>query len=76
MILPIALQNLISTSLNLVDTLMVGSLGETALSAVGLSNQLFFIHMGLMFGLSSGAAAFMSQFWGARNLSGIRKTNY
>lgn len=72
-ILPIALQNLISTSLNLVDTLMVGSLGETALSAVGLSNQLFFIHMGLMFGLSSGAAAFMSQFWGAKNLPGIRK---
>ncbi|MDD4584193.1 MAG: MATE family efflux transporter [Eubacteriales bacterium] len=72
-VLPIALQSLIATSLNLVDTLMVGSLGEGELAAVGLSNQFFFIHMGVMFGLSSGAAAFMSQFWGTKDLSNIRK---
>lgn len=71
--LPIALQSLIATSLNLVDNLMVGSLGEAELAAVGLSNQLFFVYMGVMFGLSSGSATFISQFWGIKDLQNIRK---
>jgi putative MATE family efflux protein len=71
--LPIALQSLIASSLNLIDTLMVGSLGEVELASVGLSTQLFFIHWGVLFGFSSGAAAFMSQFWGVEDLPNIRK---
>jgi len=71
--LPIALQSLIASSLNLVDALMVGSLGEVELAAVGLSNQLFFVHMGVLFGLSSGASAFMAQFWGKQDLHSIKK---
>ncbi len=71
--LPIALQSLIASSLNLIDTLMVGSLGEVELASVGLSTQLFFIHWGVLFGFSSGASAFMSQFWGVKDLSNIRK---
>ncbi|HZK01984.1 MAG TPA: MATE family efflux transporter, partial [Anaerovoracaceae bacterium] len=71
--LPIALQSLIASSLNLIDTLMVGSLGEVELASMGLSTQLFFIHWGLLFGFSSGASAFMSQFWGKRDLINIRK---
>ncbi len=71
--LPIALQSLIASSLNLVDTLMVGSLGEVELASVGLSGQLFFIHWGVLFGFSSGASAFMSQFWGVKDLKNIRK---
>ncbi|GAB1475909.1 MATE family efflux transporter [Bacillota bacterium] len=71
--LPIALQSLIASSLNLIDTLMVGSLGEVELASVGLSTQLFFIHWGVLFGFSSGASAFMSQFFGVRDLASIRK---
>ena len=71
--LPIALQSLIASSLNLIDTLMVGSLGEVQLASVGLSTQLFFIHWGVLFGFSSGASAFMSQFWGVEDLKNIRK---
>lgn len=71
--LPIALQSLIASSLNLIDTLMVGSLGEVELASMGLSTQLFFIHWGVLFGFSSGASAFMSQFWGVKDLSNIRK---
>ena len=41
--LPVAAQNLISFSVNLMDTLMLGSLGEVALSASSLANQMFFI---------------------------------
>lgn len=71
--LPIALQSLIASSLNLIDTLMVGSLGEVELASVGLSTQLFFIHWGVLFGFSSGASAFMSQFWGSKDLHNIRR---
>lgn len=71
--LPIALQSLIASSLNLVDSLMVGSLGEAELAAVGLSSQLFFVQWGVLFGFASGSSAFMSQFWGAKDLPNIRK---
>ena len=39
--LPIAAQSLISSTLNLVDNLMVGSIGEAELAAVGIATQLF-----------------------------------
>ena len=71
--LPIALQSLIASSLNLVDSLMVGSLGEAELAAVGLSAQLFFVHWGVMFGFASGSSAFMAQFWGKQDLHSIRR---
>lgn len=38
---PITIQNFITSSLNLVDNLMVGKLGETAIASVGLANQYF-----------------------------------
>jgi putative MATE family efflux protein len=71
--LPIALQSLITSSLNLLDNLMVGSLGEVELAAVGLSTQLFFVHIGVMYGFASGSSAFMSQFWGKQDVQSIRK---
>lgn len=42
--LPIALQNLITSSLNMIDTLMISSLGEASIAAVGLANQVFFFY--------------------------------
>lgn len=71
--LPIALQSLIMSSLNLVDSLMVGSLGEAELAAVGLSSQLHFIFWGVLFGFASGSSAFMSQFFGAEDLPNIKR---
>ena len=72
--LPIAVQSLIASSLSLVDNLMVGSLGETELAAVGIAIQIFFVHWMVMFGFTSGSATFMAQFWGAGELGSIRKT--
>lgn len=71
--LPIALQSFISASLNLVDNLMVGSLGETELAAVGIGVQLFFIFWMVIFGFTSGCNTFTAQFWGNKNLVNIRK---
>ena len=71
--LPIALQSLIGSSLSLVDNLMVGSLGETELAAVGVGIQPFFIFWMVVFGFTSGCATFMAQFWGTKDVSNIKK---
>ncbi len=71
--LPLALQNLISASLNMIDVIIVGQLGQTAIAAVGLGNQVFFILNLLLFGLNSGIAIFTAQFWGQRDVTNIRR---
>lgn len=72
--MPIALQSLIGSSLNLIDNLMVGRLGETELAAVGVGIVPFQIFWMFMFGFMGGTATFMSQFWGAGDVANIRKT--
>ena len=72
--IPITLQNLISTGLNLIDNLMIGQLGTTAIASVGLVNQVVFILNILTFGVSSGAGIFVSQYWGKRDEKNIEKT--
>jgi putative MATE family efflux protein len=72
--LPIALQNLVATSLNMLDTFMIGRLGEEAIAAVALSNQIFFLQMLTLFGISSGSAVFTAQFWGKKDLAGLQQT--
>ena len=70
---PIIIQNVISTSLNLADTIMIGRLGEAELAGSGAANQIFSIFSILCFGMYSGASVFVAQFWGARDLKSIRK---
>ncbi len=72
--LPIALQNLLSSSFALVDTLMIGSLGEISVAAVGLASQIAFLLNLFLFGICSGGAVFASQAWGAKNIKSIRTT--
>ena len=71
--IPVVLQNLISISLNLLDTIMIGRLGENEVAAVGAANQVYFVFTVTMFGLFSGAAVFTAQYWGAKNLDGVHK---
>lgn len=40
---PVALQGMLNTVVNLVDTLMIGTMGATAIAAVGLANKFFFV---------------------------------
>jgi len=70
---PISLQQFFNASLNLIDVIMVGQLGEASIAGVGLSNQVFFIFILLLFGLTSGMAIFTAQFWGKREIDPIRK---
>lgn len=69
---PITLQSFITSSLNFIDTMMVGSLQEAAISAVGLANQYMFIFTLCIMGINAGANVFMSQMWGKRDITGIK----
>src|SRR5512143_3064705 len=71
--LPVAFQQLISASLNMVDVLMVGQLGETSIAAIGLANQIFFLLFLFLFGVTSGMAIFTAQYWGKGDVESIRR---
>ncbi|MCB0192133.1 MAG: MATE family efflux transporter [Anaerolineae bacterium] len=69
--MPIIIQNLITFSLGAVDMLMIGQLGDKPVAAVGLADQIFFLMILMMFGISSGAAIFTAQYWGKKDIQGI-----
>lgn len=71
--IPIAFQNLISLGMNLMDTVMLGSLGEKQISASSLANQPFFIFTLFMFGLCSGACVLTAQYWGKSDTETINR---
>jgi putative MATE family efflux protein len=71
--IPISFQQLINASLNMIDVIMVGQLGETSIAALGLSNQVFFVLILILFGATSGMAIFTAQFWGKQEIEPIRK---
>jgi len=70
---PIAIQSLIGTSLNMVDTMMIGSLGAESIAAVGIANRIFFLFILFVFGGFSGMSIFTSQFWGQKDLKNIHR---
>lgn len=70
---PIALQMLVSGSFTLVDNVMVGSLGELALTSTGLATQIFSVHWMMVFGFCTGCSTFFSQFWGTKDVKNIKK---
>ena len=71
--IPIALQNLITFSVSMADTVMVGRLGEVNLSATAIANHLQFILIVLMFGVGGGASVMASQYYGKKDIDSIHK---
>lgn len=70
---PVAMQGLLNTVVNLVDNLMIGSLGATAIASVGLANKVFFVFSLLVFGVVSGSGILAAQYWGNHDVKNIRK---
>jgi putative MATE family efflux protein len=70
---PIALQNLLTASLSMVGSVMVGQLGDAAIAAVGLAGQAFFLLSLILFGIGSGSAMFTAQLWGNKDITSLRK---
>ena len=71
--LPIALQNLITFSLGLIDTFMVSQLGNTEMAAVTAANGPVFLLMSMVFGIQSGLSILASQYWGKRDTENISR---
>ena len=73
-VLPIMLQNGLSTFVNLLDNIMVGSVGTEQMSGVSIVNQLLFVFNLCLFGGVGGAGIFTAQFYGRGDHTGIRHT--
>ena len=72
--IPIALQGLITTGVNMMDTIMVGAVGETQLSAVSLANQFINIFHIFCMGVGMGASVLVARYFGMSDNSSLKKT--
>lgn len=74
--LPIAMQSLITIGVNMLDNIMVGQLGENALSAVSLANTFISIYQIFCMGLGMGASVLVSRYWGMKSTDEANKAEY
>lgn len=72
--IPIALQGLITSGVNMMDTIMVGAIGETQLSAVSLANQFITIFHIFCMGIGMGASVLVSRYYGMKDNLSLKKT--
>ena len=72
--MPLALQNMSSAILGIIDVSVISSMGETAVAAVSIANQLFYLVSLITFGISSGASVYLSREFGERDSESVRKT--
>ena len=71
--IPISLQNLITFAVNFADNLMVGTLRDTAISAVYMGTQVQTFLSMMINGLSAAMLILIAQYWGKRDLDSIRR---
>ncbi len=72
--IPIALQGFITTGVNMMDTIMIGKVGETQLSAVSLANQFINIYHILCMGIGMGASVLVARYYGMKDKESLKKT--
>lgn len=72
--IPVALQNLLTTTGTMVDTMMLATLGENTVGAVGLCAQFTSLFFSCYWGFVGGGTLFVSQYWGAKSDDGIRRS--
>lgn len=73
--IPVALQSLLTSFLNTLDTMMISSLGDASIAGVGLGNQVFFLFTLICFGINTGSSVLFAQYWGVRDVPQVRKIN-
>ena len=72
--IPMMIQNGISNIVNLLDNFMIGRVGTTSLSGVGIANQMMFVFFLMTFGATAGSGIFTAQYYGKRDWEGVRIT--
>ena len=70
--LPIVVQNLVASSLHIIDGVMIGQLGDAPYAAVTQANRFTFVFQLFLFGAASGCGIFFSQLWGKRDVRQMR----
>ena len=73
-VMPIMLQNAVSTFVGLLDNIMIGLVGTEDMTGVSIANQLFFVYNLAIFGGLSGVGIFTVQYFGSKDSEGIRQT--
>ncbi|WP_029516302.1 MATE family efflux transporter [Paenibacillus polymyxa] len=73
LVIPIALQNLISATVISVDVVMLGMISQSAMSAVSLAGQITFALTLFYMGMSAGASILTAQYWGKKDTSTIQR---
>jgi putative MATE family efflux protein len=71
--IPIIIQQLVFSLLNMLGGMFVGQKGDAAVAAVGFAEQIAFLLNLVHFGIISGAAMFTAQFWGKRDIPNLRR---
>ena len=71
--IPIIIQQLMFSGLNMLGVVLVGQKGDASVAAVGLAGQIAFLLNLVHFGIISGAAMFTAQFWGRRDVPNLRR---
>ena len=73
--IPLLIGNLFQQFYNLVDTIIVGQvIGSSALAAVGTTGPLNFFILGFGNGIGAGFCVPIAQYFGAKNLDGLKKS--
>lgn len=70
---PIILQEVLNASVNMLDVVMIGSMGIKEVTAIGLSNQIFFLFMVFCSGGIGASSIFTGQFFGKGDIKSIHK---
>ena len=72
--IPVALQNLLTTTGSMVDTMMIAPLGENTVGAIGLCAQFSSLLFAGYWGFVGGGMLFFSQYWGAKDDDGVNRS--
>lgn len=71
--LPIMAQQFVTSFVNLIDNIMIGSVGSLALTSVTVANRVYLIFNSTMFGICGAAGIFIAQYYGAKNKEKCQK---
>src|SRR5699024_2878511 len=71
--IPISLQNLVTFAVNFADNLMIGSLGDDAISGVYVGGQLQSVLQMFVGGIEGAILILAAQYWGKKDTQSIRK---
>ena len=70
--IPVAAQNFVSVLVNMLDTIMIGSVGEAQLGAINQVNSLYVFFNMFVWGISMGTVVITARYWGQEKIDPIR----